>query len=143
MEHRCEICNTEFYNAWKRAKYCSRECRRKRNLLISGRSTVNKLDIPTGTIGAIAELAVSQELLSMGYYVFRALSQSCYCDLIAVKNLVTHHIEVRTGYKNSVNNKLSFPRHYREGTTCFAVWERNSGKIFYLDLNLKELNLSL
>lgn len=49
-----------------------------------------------GTTGAIGELRVSVDLLIKGYEVFRAVSHSCSCDLIAIKQSRALRIEVRT-----------------------------------------------
>lgn len=53
-----------------------------------------------GQIGALGELMVSCDLIKKGYEVFRALSQSCSCDLVALKNEKCVRIEVR--YSNTI-----------------------------------------
>ncbi len=57
-------------------------------------------NLPTGTIGAIGELAAGADLLRRGYEVFRALSPACSCDLIALRDGRLLRIEVRTGTRN-------------------------------------------
>jgi PD-(D/E)XK endonuclease len=52
-----------------------------------------------GTAGALAELVVAIDLLQRGYDVFRSVSPSCSCDLVAQKDGVLTTIEVRTGLK--------------------------------------------
>lgn len=60
------------------------------------------------TVGAISELIAGADLLRLGYAVFRALSPSCPCDLIAMAPDGTIlRIEVRTGTR--VIDKLQFP----------------------------------
>ena len=49
------------------------------------------------TRGAISELTVSANLMARGYEVFRALSPSASCDLIALKDGEVLRVEVRTG----------------------------------------------
>jgi hypothetical protein len=57
-----------------------------------------QLPVPTGTVGAVAELLVAADLLKRGYEVFRAVSQACSCDLAVLKNGALLRVEVRTGY---------------------------------------------
>jgi hypothetical protein len=51
--------------------------------------------VPSGTVGAIAELLVSADLLSRGYHVFRAMSPSSPCDLLVMKDSLSARVEVR------------------------------------------------
>lgn len=53
--------------------------------------------LSSGTVGAVAELIVAADLLSLGYEVFRSVSQSCSCDLVALREGSWLRIEVRTG----------------------------------------------
>jgi len=50
----------------------------------------------TGTKGAIGELRVCTDLLARGYEVFRAVSPSASCDLIAVRDGRIWRVEVRS-----------------------------------------------
>lgn len=43
---------------------------------------------------------VSADLLKKGYSVFRSVSPSCSCDLIAMKDKKVLRVEVKSGYKN-------------------------------------------
>jgi len=63
-----------------------------------------KEKISTGKTGAISELIVCADLLDKGYEVFRSISQSCSCDLIAMKNNEIIKIEVKTGRIKSDGN---------------------------------------
>lgn len=82
------------------AKFCSKDCLRKHAhgvyLISNPRSGLS-----TGKTGAISELLVAADLLRLGFDVFRAVSQSCSCDIVALRNGVTVRIEVRTGQRNS------------------------------------------
>lgn len=49
------------------------------------------------TRGAVAELVACINLVNDGYEVFRAVSPSCSCDLIAQKSGQMFRVEVRTG----------------------------------------------
>ena len=88
--------------------------------------------LPTGTVGAISELLVAGDLLKKGYGVFRSVSPSCYCDILAIKNGEISEVEVRTGYKSDTG-KYSFAKGLRDTANMYAVWERNSGDIVYFD----------
>ena len=52
----------------------------------------HKLPLSTATVGAISELVVCVDLAKKGYEVFRAISPSCSCDLIARKNNICRRI---------------------------------------------------
>lgn len=51
----------------------------------------------TGAIGAANELRAAVFLMRRGYEVFRALSPTCSCDLIVLKDGLLKRVEVRTG----------------------------------------------
>lgn len=85
-----------------RVKFCSREC--SHHLA----RPIRDVALPTGTVGALGELVVSVDLLRHGFEVFRSVSQSCSCDLIAMKNTELLRVEVRTGNRNS-NGKILAP----------------------------------
>ncbi|SRR6266481_7253395 len=135
----CLVCDKQFESKWQRTKTCSLECHRTRIRKIEGRFADEY--IPNGSVGALAELVVSADLLSKGFSVFRALSPSCFCDLIAVKGNKSLKIEVRTGYLHSITKRLNFPTKTNEQTDCFAVFERNSKEIFYLTKDKNEFKL--
>jgi hypothetical protein len=62
------------------------------------------------TTGAKTELIAATYLLTKGYHVFRALSPSCFCDLIAVNKTEMVRVEVKTGY--FVTSKSGAEVHY-------------------------------
>jgi hypothetical protein len=77
-------------------KYCSDECRER---AWGGPSPIRTsgLDLAPSTVGALSELIIASDLLRRHYEVFRSVSPSCSCDLIALRNGVSLRIEVRTG----------------------------------------------
>ena len=87
--------------------------------------------LSTATKGAIAELCVATDLMKKGYAVFRALSPNCFCDLVVYKDGISFYIEVRTGYESKLTKKLGGFGILRQGATCFGIYERNSGQIYY------------
>ena len=103
VEKICSFCGKPFKTRISTAGYCNPICRK------SGERgkyrTLNPVSgLSHGTVGAIAELRVSTDLLQKGYEVFRALSPSCSCDLAILKNGILYRVEVRTGYKNLSGN---------------------------------------
>jgi hypothetical protein len=78
----------------------------------SERNQQPRLNLPAGTVGAISEILAAADLMKRGYDVFRALSPSCSCDLIAIAaGQPPLRIEVRTGNRSPVTGHLSFPRN--------------------------------
>ena len=141
MKHniKCSTCKKEFTSSWSHQKTCSEECRKGRENEMWGRY-VDK-SIPAGTVGAISELAVSVDLMEKGYAVFRALSQSCFCDVIAIKGNKQLRIEIRTGYITRATKKLSFPTITHGEIDAYGIYERNENKCYYFNKKLKEIKL--
>lgn len=76
----------------QRTTYCSDAC------LKAGRYEPEPpTDLAPGDVGALGELVVSADLMRRGYAVFRALSPSCPCDLIAMKDDKLLRVEVTKG----------------------------------------------
>lgn len=125
------VCGVEKHTNIANQKICSDACRKG----WYGRySPVNGVKIPSGTVGAISELVVCSDLLKTGYSVFRSVSPSCFCDLIAIRDGVVKKIEVRTGYRG-VNGKILFPKntHTTNGKpTDFAVYIRSENTVEYI-----------
>jgi hypothetical protein len=95
--------------------------------------SLSSTDIPcnTGTVGAIAELVVSVDLMKMGYEVYRALSPASSCDILALKENFSLKFEVRTGrYVNGTGN-LYYPKKRTVGKNV-AVVTFSDNKIHYI-----------
>jgi hypothetical protein len=100
----CSACGAEISEERNRcgsAKWCSQECRSKARARRTSASYLAETYLSTGAVGAIGELIVSADLLRYGYEVFRAVSQSCSTDLVALRNGRTMRVEVRTGRRTS------------------------------------------
>jgi hypothetical protein len=138
---KCTECRKAFNASKPNTLVCSDKCRKERYLKVYGRGVLVNPDLSTVNVGAMSELLVSADLLRRGYDVFRALSQGCYCDLIAVKKNSTLHIEVRTGYTSSTTGKMVFPKKKRGTIDIFAICDRNSLDIHYLSLDLKPVDI--
>lgn len=136
----CVVCKRAFVSRFSHTKFCSPDCKKRNYAEKTGRF-VQKDELPSGTVGAITELAVAAFLMQHGYAVFRALSPMCFCDLIAIKDATVLNVEARTGYFNQWSKKLTFPRELRGNANCYGIYERNSGKIYILDLERKPLEI--
>ena len=96
---KCRTCREEIQlnghrGEWSKV-FCSAECQRSAYNLKSF-----TYGFSPSTVGAISELLVSADLMKKGFEVFRALSPSCSCDLIAAKKGRLLRVEVRTGQYN-------------------------------------------
>lgn len=88
------------------AKFCRRECERIRNAEV-WRAKNPSTGLSPGTAGAVSELIVATDLMLRGYSVFRALSPSCQCDLLALgPDGRSLRVEVRTGYVSAGGKPL-------------------------------------
>jgi Holliday junction resolvase-like predicted endonuclease len=99
----------------RHAIYCSTYCRQEAARKETGTYYNDGQLLPSSVTGAIHELLVCAELMKKGYYVFRAQSPACPCDLVAMKDGDLFKIEVTTG-RNSTS-KLSFPK--KKGSYLF------------------------
>lgn len=120
----CPTCHKE-YTGRANQVFCSQVCRPSQSQNINGR-----LDLPTATVGAIAEMAVCADLLRHGYAVFRAISPACYCDILAKKDNSILEIEVRTGFKR--HGHWSFAKGRHNDVTHFAVWDKERLLVAYI-----------
>lgn len=111
------------------AKFCSNRCAnesgRRRFREVAG----SRSDLPTGTVGALSELLVCTNLLERGFSVFRSVSPSCPCDLIAMKDSKTIRVEVKTAYM-SLGGKLMAPKHDRWKYDTIAYAVRGHGIVY-------------
>ena len=78
-------------------KQRTRERYRRGGRRLSGKR--NQSDFSSSTGGAAAELLVCADLLLKGFGVFRSVSPTCSCDLVALKDDKLARIEVKSGYR--------------------------------------------
>lgn len=83
----------------RRAVYCSLSCQ----VAWHGKGTerdfaATRMNLATGTVGALAEMAVAVDLLERGYEVFRSVSPAATCDLVVLLGTRSLRVEVRTAY---------------------------------------------
>lgn len=123
----CVRCGAEFKLKRHDQRFCSRKCqlawgREKYRLPSIGRSK----GLPTSTVGALNELRVAMDLMLRGFHVFRALSASCPCDLIAFyerHNGTPLRIEVKTAYRRPGKDRI-YPSSAGYNSGCFDVLAR-------------------
>lgn len=99
---KCIICKKDIDTKNKTTKFCSDNCRN----IHHGRTGTKIMS--TASVGSVSEMMACCELLKKGYSVFRSVSASAFCDIVAVKREETLLIEVRTGYISSIGN-INFP----------------------------------
>lgn len=136
IERACVGCGNTIRGArLAHRKFCGDRCRIEHWRLRHNRRhpvfpTAARLS--TGVVGAVSELIVSADLLGRGYEVFRSVSQSCSCDLAALKNGTFLRIEVRTG---SVNKQgvmtCSLSKNDIGRSDVLAVVDLSSNRIEY------------
>jgi hypothetical protein len=81
-------------------------------------------------------------MLKRGYSVFRTVSPSSFCDVIAVKAEECLFIEVRTGYKDVASQAVSFPKilHDKIATpTHYGVYIPRHHEVHILPISPEEL----
>ena len=91
------------------------------------------MGIPTGTVGAIAELGVAIDLLRKGFHVFRALSPNCSCDLAIVADTQLYRVEVKTGHRDKDGHPSPpyVKKHKRELFDIIATVLHDTNEIIY------------
>ena len=77
--------------------YCGEECEEAARRNVPRRMTQKPGGLSSATTGALHELLACADLVSRGYDVFRAVSPSCPCDLIAMRDGNLFRVEVTTG----------------------------------------------
>ena len=103
-----------------RKRYCSDRC--SRTYYRSVTQGIIPQQVTKGSTGAAAEMLVAANLLMDGWAVFRSVSPSAYCDLIAVRDGVTRHIEVRSTVSRRLDGSPAFSKLIRgPSTTEYAV----------------------
>lgn len=112
-EKTCENCHSPFFTVLDSKRFCSRECRP------SSRKSESE-SICNSTIGAARELLVCTDLLLRGFSVFRSISPSCSCDLIAMWQTSVVRVEVTSGH-HSLSGKLYWAPHEEENYDLLAV----------------------
>jgi hypothetical protein len=85
-----------------------------------------------GDVGALSELLASADLIRRGFHVFRAVSPSAPCDLIAVSEQGTFRVEVKTAGRKAnggiVRPKISARVRTRFDVVAYVV---HDGAIVY------------
>lgn len=107
----CVVCGIEMWAGGGARLYCREACRRASKRGDVQAQLAPSALVSTGTKGAINELRVALDLMARGFHVFRAMSQSCPCDLVAWdRRGKLYRVEVKTG-RRLPSGKLSFQKH--------------------------------
>lgn len=133
----CDICgepfNAKVHNQGQVNRTCSQECREA--LKRKNYSSPYGVQLTTGTMGAVGEMVVAIDLINRGYHVFRALSPSCPCDLVAYRDGVApFRVEVRTATRKADGSIPMLATRYQSDIgkqDVFAVVTRD-GDIVYV-----------
>jgi len=137
----CAQCYKTFDTTIPHKRLCSPVCKTKFNTEKTGRTGLN--NISTGTMGAISELVCAADLMLKGYAVFRAISPSCSCDLLAMKNGITQRVEVRTGYKDTLGKiSWNFTNKDIGRQDLFAIYIRKENCVKYFDTKREPLAIT-
>ena len=129
----CPSCHIEFDDInnpqWKRKIYCSTKCQRIK-FAYQNTPWIKENKISKSTVGAIAELIASADLMSKGFQVYRALSPSSDCDILAEKEHKVYKFEIRTGRYNW-KGSLTFPPKSIKAPNLIII-THNDKKIHYV-----------
>ena len=125
---KCENCKKNYIGISEnqRQRWCSEKC--SKEFKYGGDVPIK--NISSGTIGAVAELIVSLDLMKRGYEVYRALSPASSCDILALKGKKVFTIEVRTGYK-SKDNKTIITNRFNMRAKYLAIVIHRTNEIIY------------
>lgn len=128
MNRECPICHKEFKVTIWNKKYCSNEC-----VVLAEKPYRDDYrlhyNLSHGTAGALAELIVATDLIKRGFELYRAMSQSSSCDLLALKNKKLYDFEVRTGYRNKKGSYF-YSKHSIKGA-YLAIVIHKTNEIIY------------
>lgn len=135
----CPVCKKESTTnrAWQ--VYCSNKCAKEFYL----QECRTETDAPLShrsNFGAAVELLISSDLLFRGFEVFRALSPTCSCDLIAMKDHNIVRIEVRSA-KEAKSGSINFAtqRLSKDRSDIIAIVIRNrNNRIHYFSTENRE-----
>lgn len=124
----CAWCSERF-SIVGNSRYCSATCALKaeQDKLPKTKSTLN-----TGQRGAVSELYVCADLILKGFSVFRSVSQTCPCDLVAMSGDKLYRVEVKT--VAWVKGLTSVPTGHANNKHLFDIYAAvdDDGNIVYV-----------
>ena len=107
-ERKCRFCQKPLPESYRNQKrYCSKSCYSNYGKAEYRAQNPHVGHCTTGQTGGLSELLVCADLLRQGYDVFRAVAQSCSCDLVVLCKGQLLRIEVKTAYRTKAG--LKFP----------------------------------
>ena len=137
--YKCTVCGKESHASQSHQKMCSSECRKKFYQRLYGRH--GTMEISSASVGSISEMMVCSEMLKRGYSVFRTVSQSSFCDVVAIKGKEVLMLEVRTGYTDT-RGRISFPKviHAKIAIpTHYAIYLPENKKMVIREITEEEI----
>lgn len=108
------------YVGYSFQRYCSEECRKYQQESVYADS-----DLTVTSRGAVTELTLAIALMKDGWHVFRALSPSCPCDLVAMKNDQSLLLESRTAAYNPGTGKVTFSKKPADRCHAYVSYSKN------------------
>jgi hypothetical protein len=146
-EKSCAQCGSSFVPRVVQQRFCSKQC--GSNCHNRRESGIAQYDhavfIPSGTIGAIAELVVAADLMRRGHHVFRALSPSAPSDLVVLQDGKFLTVEVRTGKRNWRGKPFWGEAHIKSALLAVVIYHKDKGlwpEILYTYRDSAEFQLS-
>lgn len=115
----CVVCGKAL-DGWRKLLYCGATCSNNRYKRTEVVRAVSQEPVSSGTRGAVSELVASCDLMERGFHVFRAMSPSSCCDLIAVKGGLVFMVEVRSASINRSSRVWYMPRTDRDHCHFYA-----------------------
>ncbi len=103
-----------------KARFCSSDCRRK-FYRDKYRQNNPQPVISTGSMGAVGEMIVASDLLLRGFAVYRAVSQSSPCDLIATRGDAILRVEVTKGIRTMLGC-VNWAKHDEKNYDHLAIY---------------------
>jgi hypothetical protein len=135
----CAGCGASLDGRRKHARFCSSACSKEFQRREWRKANPQAVQLPTGTTGAMHEMAVAIDLLRRGLYVYRSLTPNAPSDLAVLYRHELIRVEVTTGYKN-LAGRVSYPTKDHSKFDLLAVVVRDEGIIY--EPAIEELLLS-
>jgi hypothetical protein len=134
----CVLCKNDFHTNIQNKKFCNDSCRKKNELIKTGRAVTDGYKLSGNMVGAISELHIINDLLKKGFAVFRQISMSNMFDIVAIRDHETYFIEARTGYISDAG-KITYPPKIHPKANLFGICIRNGWEVKYLSKDGNEV----
>jgi hypothetical protein len=109
----CKGCGKPFEHHLTQKEYCTTTCRKAHHKQKYAYTSLAP-NLSSSNTGAVSELIVCADLLKKGYEVFRSVSATCSCDVIALRDGICTRIEVRSAQIRLDNNGATVPYNAKD-----------------------------